>query len=1273
LTLHHGEAIDALEIERICGNQFTDKKFVSLCNSIIWASSKCSDSLLPSFTEREKVKDGGIDAEWDILINPDQAEIKILIKSGWNVYQYKRRDTFSQDKTKIFSDIKNDIKGAIKKLFDRTGKRPSHFLLFTNLDLLHNTKAKGGAGAQKGILKDAMLQGYDNPESVEINIIGAAELSSLLNDLPYIRSAFFSETIFSTWKRTWESHVSEKEIFGMDIPFIGREMDLQKIVQFIGDNKKKGLLLSGPHNIGKSRLILEATKTKYYETIFCLDSQAITQKDITSLETPNNEILVIIEDIEPSLAEDLLKKVLTLKNVKIIVSTPNTTKISLPNFGSDKRVECEYINPLDDENALKLFRSTGVKVHFGIESWIIRQAGGNPGILLIAGNQLKLDPDLFDKPNDFSEKIGDAFNKKIQRQFGDSIIIYFKILSLLEYAVINDDLQEIRQICEAFSFQVKPDELLENLKVLESTGFIRKQGSSTLELRPPLYANYLANIITKNHLTNIYRLLEKLDSAGQKRFLKRLIQIENPQIKQLWKDLLQNDGYFTNFANFQKDIDYILIIMEAVPEQIATILQNEILLKSVSEQTRFYKTMDHRFLTLIQNLIHYQKTAYLGFELLSKIAGLEIENISHDAEKKLCESFKPLDHQNTFPLESRLAFLKKILSKKSPQSLRKIGINIIHSGLQNQGPQILYPSKGSKPLQGMPSVTWGDIFNYLDEFAMKIEELSQDDDTEISELTYKIVPSSLSAYFDYLFYNRPENAIEKMAFFCEDAQLQSKNISIPKLYATLKRSMEKIDRELEKKEIQDTKRYYKLSNRLSKLLDRLKENKTYLLQIVLSKEEFVSQSSFETDLQKIALICVMNPAILSEYNITWLSSGESEHTFRFAYKVGEIDFNLNFLDRIINSAINGKDSRLFEGYFAGMSSWNLSFISELLDHLECGKHLSITICRTSARIPEDSHSLDRIKSYVKKGVIDHSQIIGFMELERWLQSENSNEFIKFVEEFGKKGKKSYPVLLRYFGANHIYLLENVDPRLTKLIYQCLLKNPSKQNPREDYYYDKLAAFCIRRNVELGYPLLEKRFLSNSIDEWRPIGNNTNFEFWNTLYEADKKRAILCALSCSIKKPHNYILQDLLKIIPATDYESILTELVTDQQKADLILDGMDPYSPINLALIQKIFNIFPPDKKRKDALIHRVIHPMSWSDKDYLPSLIQVINEIKNLLDSEKNTEDTIAFFKSMAEQIQEAIKQSESDGQPVFKRDFKFPEEENIPFKIWLSKKIPL
>jgi hypothetical protein len=52
---------------------------------------------MPSFTERVKAKDYGIDAEWDVEHVGDGHDHRLL-GSGWNVYQYKMRDLSNRDR-----------------------------------------------------------------------------------------------------------------------------------------------------------------------------------------------------------------------------------------------------------------------------------------------------------------------------------------------------------------------------------------------------------------------------------------------------------------------------------------------------------------------------------------------------------------------------------------------------------------------------------------------------------------------------------------------------------------------------------------------------------------------------------------------------------------------------------------------------------------------------------------------------------------------------------------------------------------------------------------------------------------------------------------------------------------------------------------------------------------------------------------------------------------------------------------------------------------------
>jgi hypothetical protein len=172
----HGRAINSEQIEIGIGREFGDpRRFPSLCNSLIWAYAKSASASLPSFTERVNVADLGIDAEWETEIPPDHDSR--LLGPRWNVFQIKQRDVSAQGRGKAFSRLKGELKGAIEALHKRTGRRPEKYILFTNLDLGHSTSG------QKGQLREKILEGYDRPGDVRVEIVGAAELVSFLKRL----------------------------------------------------------------------------------------------------------------------------------------------------------------------------------------------------------------------------------------------------------------------------------------------------------------------------------------------------------------------------------------------------------------------------------------------------------------------------------------------------------------------------------------------------------------------------------------------------------------------------------------------------------------------------------------------------------------------------------------------------------------------------------------------------------------------------------------------------------------------------------------------------------------------------------------------------------------------------------------------------------------------------------------------------------------------------------------------------------------------------------
>lgn len=161
---------------------------------------------MPSFTERVNAKDKGIDAEWQIGLPEDQESKSPLLGPGWNVFQYKQRDIFAQGRDKTFAGLKSGFKGAVKDLEKRNSRRPDRYVVFTNIDLLHE---------QKGELKEQILYGCKYTEGLHVEIVGAAEISAFLNEVPHVRSAFFVPERFCVWERAWVDHTTTNSISGI--------------------------------------------------------------------------------------------------------------------------------------------------------------------------------------------------------------------------------------------------------------------------------------------------------------------------------------------------------------------------------------------------------------------------------------------------------------------------------------------------------------------------------------------------------------------------------------------------------------------------------------------------------------------------------------------------------------------------------------------------------------------------------------------------------------------------------------------------------------------------------------------------------------------------------------------------------------------------------------------------------------------------------------------------------------------------------------------------
>jgi hypothetical protein len=247
MPLIHGQNIGASQVEREVSS-WDAERFARLCNSVAWATTWHAIQGLPAFTERVLVSDNGIDAERSGDIAPGTSLAGQFIRAGTNVFQFKKREVAEQTRAKIVSTLVSNLRGAVADVERRTGKTLSSYVLFTNIDLLTDQQSQLRAAIRHDL----------GERRIHVEVVGAAELAAMLNNLPHLRSAFFSTLAFQTWGRSWDAHQSVS-IFA-EAPLIGRERAVGDLAALLQAPDVRVVALTGTHMMGKSRVALEATR-----------------------------------------------------------------------------------------------------------------------------------------------------------------------------------------------------------------------------------------------------------------------------------------------------------------------------------------------------------------------------------------------------------------------------------------------------------------------------------------------------------------------------------------------------------------------------------------------------------------------------------------------------------------------------------------------------------------------------------------------------------------------------------------------------------------------------------------------------------------------------------------------------------------------------------------------------------------------------------------------------------------------------------------------------
>ncbi len=1154
MPIAHGAKISAAAIEREISARFTLHDFVALCNSVLWSLARDESGLPPLFSEQIFAPDKGADAEWYGTLPDDGRYRSGLLLPGQSVMQYKMRDSSAQDRKKIAADLKADLRGALTTFVKRTGAHPQRYTLLTNIDLTLT---------RKEALKSSILEGCPD-SSVDVVIIAAADLAAYLNDLPHIRSAFFSVNRFMTWELGWRAHQQPSPVNLVD-----REEDVRRLTAIVDDPKCRFLVISGPPQIGKSRLAFEITRHRQIDSVVATDSQVLTLSDILTLEPGTREALLLA--LEPPL-ELLsgLKTLLDRRRVKVIATYSKPP--SLFTMEDDPRIARYALQPLSENDSHSLLESLNPSIDFGLASWVVHQSGGNPGILIAAsrhGLGLRRDASVFVR------SVSEAYEQLARDILQREEIRALSALSLLSKVNLSG-LDETNALCRVLGMPSR--DIRGALDRLENCRFLRRSGS-TVEVVPAVFAIHLARKAADGD--ELWTLFLQLDNSGRTRLATRASQWQGAATDLFWARVFRTDGPLGGHTA-PVEYSYLLPIAAAArPNETVNCCLKWLSRLSVEER-RLVAGKERRDLMWAANeLLFHENTAEPALVMVSLLAEAENESWGNNATGVFCECFRPTHPQFPMPLDERAKALDECCFTNRSKDLGALGVKAICEGLETHGGVMLRQGLGSRPVDTRPALSYAEINTYRQLLIDRLIDIARGPMHVVHEEACQALPGALR---DYGAAAHPGDALPRIADVL-DLALQAK---APIALAEMANSLVFLRRVYADGRMTQGKPLEELERQIQRLDDG--DFETRLMKWAGSWPYFCLDDAQDRLMGKaLAGEAIAVPTILDKTLVVWLCS-EAARGYQFFYLLGVQDSQFVWTDAARRLGSEKETTTGYIGYFSGLAGASPEVVGIILDEdaargtVEPSAIVSVTCAQRA-----DSKGFERVERLILEERITKQAAVDVCQASIWMRSLPSDSLVRLVRAIAGPNLESAHLTLELlaFGRDDLALEPTeVQEMAWQMLGNCTFDRHFESNA--DMLAEKLANLDVDRAFGLFNGLLLK---ASTTDGWNPLDRHAHARFWDALHTHDRKRAVRTVIQFAVDNPKHatevrWHFPDVLQ--QETDSDILQDLFAQGRDHAMVIASVISPEQPGYWSLVMSILRKYVDDKAVQDCLLSNV-------------------------------------------------------------------------------------
>jgi hypothetical protein len=1097
MPLIHGQNISAQDIEHEV-SRWDAVLFARLGNAVAWASTWEDTPTTPAFTERVNVADNGIDAQWIGTIALGDAGHPSLLRDGTNVFQYKKREVTEQSRAAIVTGLIAELRGAAADVEQRTGHHLSSYVLFTNIDLTIEQHER---------LRTAIAEGITDGH-VTVAVIGAANLAAMLNGLPHLRSAFFATGAFRTWGESWDAH--ERAVIFPHAPLTGRDQLLTTLRAWLNDPDVRVIALSGTHMMGKSRLALEATRVRDVNVVEALDRASLSIDQLRRLEIPGREVIVIVNDADASQTQQLTEAALVRSGLKLMFCLPTMEAMPAPSFGLDSRIHATSLHGLTEPQSRELLRAIRKDLDFALESWVLDNADGVPGVILAAA---LLGPELRRDGESFLEQVARGFERQVIARVAEPARQALGILSLMSHVGIEREaIQELNVICASFGADVHS--VLDAVEALVAAGFVRLDGSYA-EVVPPPLANRLAARTIRGRPDSVRRCFVELTDAGRARFLRRLLLLRGDEAQRFWEDLLGDQGPFATLDGLIENSQLFRFAAAANGERAAPTLLRLLQGSSVEQRRTIVDDARRDLVRAVEEMLFREATSETALRSLILLAEAENETWSNNATGVAKEAFFPLHSQMPLPLPRRLNLLVEMMRLSERISL--IAVDAMADALELSTAITTRTTSGATPLGQRPEMTWGDVFRYQEGcIDLLMNAALRDDRVSIRSTAARRVPRAL---MNLVLRGQVRRSLPHLSTIVDAVIAETDTFNVSDLADAMMWGRHALRGDNNDAADDETTRETVCA--LTEMIDRLL-SASFAVRLKLwaggwlfdPENTPAPRAAADAAIAGLAREVHQTPSLLTDDLVEWLSSGAAQ-AGSFWFQIGRGDIDGIFRSRIRALAANDAGVNAFVTYILGWCSRDRDggrrFFSEV-----AGAEIATprAILFGALEIDPPDQGADRIVELIQTGRIDGERMLDPLRAARWLREVSEHDLVRVLRliagpDFARGSQIPHFI---FFRAHDTPLAAGP---LADLAWEYLEAHQPTNVDMADFYSDYVAARLAPLDRERGFGLLRTTILDErSGHRWNPLASRPQLSFWRELSQLDRARALATLLDAS---------------------------------------------------------------------------------------------------------------------------------------------------------------